>query len=253
MLFARLEIADDDRRQRVGALQPHHVAGIEFDVEHIDAFPIGNQIAPVGALRRGQRCGDDLEVDGVVGIGENEQLVATVGDRILHAFLTRRDESRRRFGVFDVDQPLFRCLVIAAGDDAEAAGRALMQMGEPAGILFLIDQRVVGLLGAEFMAPHLHRTMVVVELDVEEATAILAPDDAAVGFLDEVVTIGAISPVTHANREIFRALGVRAPGLELVVVRMPAAAESEVGVGSCKFIAVEHELRLAAMARHAAK
>jgi hypothetical protein len=41
VLFARREVADDDRGQRVGALQPHHVAGIEFDIEHIDALAIG--------------------------------------------------------------------------------------------------------------------------------------------------------------------------------------------------------------------
>ncbi len=117
-----------------------------------------------------------------------------------------------------VDQPLLRGLVIATGDDAEAAGRAFMQMGEPAGILFLVYQRIVALLGAEPMAPDLHRAMVVVELDVEEAVAILAPDDAAVGLLDEVVAIGSCGPVAHANREIFRALGIGAPRLQFVVI-----------------------------------
>src|SRR5207245_3853289 len=124
----------------------------------------------------------------------------------LHAFLARRDQPRRRFGIGEIDQPLFRGLVVAAGDDAEAAGGTLMQMGKPAGILFLIDQRVVSLLGAEPMAPDLHRPVIVVELDVEEAVAVLAPDDAAVGLLDEVVAIGAISPIAHADRKIFRAL-----------------------------------------------
>ena len=46
-----------------------------------------------------------------------------------------------------------------------------MQMGEPAGILLFIDQDVVGLLGAEPVTPDLHRAMIVVELDVEEAVA----------------------------------------------------------------------------------
>ena len=68
-----------------------------------------------------------------------------------------------------------------------------MQMGEPAGILFFIDQNVVGLLVPSAMTPHLHRAVVVVELDVEEAFAVLAPHHAAVGFLDEVVAIGAVA------------------------------------------------------------
>ena len=141
--------------------------------------------------RSGEASGavNDLEVDGAVGIGEDEQFIAAVGERILHAFLARRDQPRRRIGIGEVDQPLLRGFMVAAGDHAEAAGRALMQMGEPAGILFLIDQRVVRLLRAQPMPPDLHRAVVVVELDVEEAVAIRAPDHAAVGLLDEVVAI----------------------------------------------------------------
>ena len=72
-----------------------------------------------------ERRGNDLEVDRVVGIGEDEQLIAAVGERILHAFLARRDQTRRRLGIGQIDQPLLRCLVIAAGDDAEAAAEEL--------------------------------------------------------------------------------------------------------------------------------
>ena len=40
----------------------------------------------------------------------------------LHALLARRDQARRRLGRAEIDQSLFRGLVIAAGDHAEAAG-----------------------------------------------------------------------------------------------------------------------------------
>ena len=236
------EIADDDRRQRVGALQPHHVAGIEFDIENIDAVAIRDQVAPVRALGRGERRGNDLEVDGAVGIGEDEQLVAAVGERILHAVLARRDQARRRLGIGEIDQPLLGGLVIAAGDHAEAAAGALMQMGEPAGILFLVDQHVVGLRRAEPVPPDLHRAMVVVELDIEEAVAVRAPDHAAVGLLDQIVAIGAGGPVAHADGKIFRALGVGAPGLQLVVRRMPRAAELEIFVVCGQRVAVENDM-----------
>ena len=212
-----------------------------------------DQVAPVGALGRGERRGHDLEVDRVVGVGEDEQFVAAVGERILHAFLARRDQPRRRLGVGEIDQPLFRGLVVAAGDHAEAAGRTLMQMGEPAGILFLIDQRVVRLPGAEPMTPDLHRAVVVVELDVEEAVAILAPDHAAIGLLDEVVAIGAGRPVAHPDREILRALGVGGPRLQFVVRRMPRAAELEIVVVCGQRVAVEHDLDVAAVTRRAAE
>ncbi len=143
--------------------------------------------------------------------------------------------------------------MIAARDHAEAAAGALMQMGEPAGILLLVDERVVGLPGAEPVPPHLHRAMVVVELHIEEALAVLAPDDAAVGLLDQIVKILARRPVADADGEIFRALGVGAPGLQLVIVRVAAAAELEIFVVFGERVAVEHDLALAAVARHAAE
>src|SRR5262245_66460669 len=101
--------------------------------------------------------------------------------------------------------------MVAAGDHAEAAGGAFMQMGEPAGILLFINKRVVALLGAEPVPPHLHRAMVVVELHIEEARAVLAPDDAAIGLLDELVAVDACPPVAPADRTILRALGVGPP------------------------------------------
>ena len=253
MLFLGREVADHDRRQRVGALQPHQMAGIEIEIDDVDAGTIGDQVAPVLPLGRSERRGDDLEVDGVVGIGEDEELVAAIGERILHALLARCDETRRRFGVGEIDQPLLGGFVVAAGDHAEAAAGALMQMGEPAGILLLIDQRVVGLLGAEPVPPHLHRPVIVVELHIEEGFCILAPDHAAVGLLDDVVEVFATRPVADADREIFRALGVGAPGLQLVIVRVAAAAELEIFVVLCERIAVEHDMALAAVARHAAE
>ena len=253
MFVRRFEIADHDGGQRVGALQPHQMAGIEFDIDDVDAVAVRDQVAPVGAFRRFQRRGDDLEVDGAVGIGENEQLVAAIGDRILHAFLARRDQTRLRRGIGEIDQPLLRGFVVAAGDHAETPAGAFVDMGEPAGVLLLIDQQIVRLRRAEAMTPDLHRAMVVVELHVEEGFGIRSPHHLAVGFLDEVVMIRAVGPVAHADREIFRALDIGAPGDQLVVRRMPAAAELEIVVPGRKLVAVEHDLDLAAVARHAAE
>ena len=87
-----------------------------------------------------ERRGHDLEVDGAVGVGENEQLVAAVVDRILHAFFARGDQPRRRLGIGKIDQPLLGGFVVAAGDHAIAAAGAFMDMGEPAGVLLFIDQ-----------------------------------------------------------------------------------------------------------------
>ena len=62
-----------------------------------------------------------------------------------------------------------------------------------------------------------------------------------------------VSPVAHADREIFRTLGVGAPGLQFVVRRMPRAAELEIFVVRGQRVAVEHDLHVAAVARRAAE
>ena len=253
VLAAALKVADHDGRQRVGALQPHHVTGGEIEIENIDAFAIRDQVAPVGAFGRGQRRGDDLEVDGAVGIGEDEQFVAAVGHRILHAGLARRDQARLCRVIGKIDQPLLRGFVVAAGDHAEPAAGAFLDMGEPAGILFLVDQDVVRLRRAEAMAPDLHRAMIVVELYVEEGFGIRGPHHAAVGFLDQIGAVLAVGPVAHSNRKIFRAFDVRAPGLQPVIRRMPRAAELEVFMIGRELVAVEDDLDIAAVARHAAE
>ncbi len=186
MLLAGGEIADDDGGQRVGALQPHQMTGIELDIHEVDARAMRDQFAPVRRLRRRQRCGDDLEVDRAAGIGEDEQFVAAIGDRILHAGLAPGDQARRCIGIGKVDHPLLGCFVIAAGDHAKAPAGAFMDVREPAGILLLIDQDILGLRRTEAMTPDLHRAVIVVELDVKECLAVGAPHHAAVGFLDEV-------------------------------------------------------------------
>jgi hypothetical protein len=72
------------------------------------------------------------KVDRAVGIGEDEQLLAAIGDAVAHARLARRDQARCCVRHREIDQPLLRRVVIAAGDDAEAAARAFLDVDEPA-------------------------------------------------------------------------------------------------------------------------
>lgn len=81
-----------------------------------------------------------------------------------------------------------------------------MQMSEPAGILFFINEDVVRLAGSQAMAPpDLHRAVIVVELDVEEAFAVQAPDHAAVGFLDDIKSRSAPLAQSRTRMENIRA------------------------------------------------
>ena len=92
------EVADHDRGERVGALQPHEMAGEEIDAQDVGAGPVRHQFAPLGAIRRGERRGDDLEIDGAAFVGEDEELFAAVGHAVAHALLARRDQPWRRVG-----------------------------------------------------------------------------------------------------------------------------------------------------------
>jgi len=106
---------------------------------------------------------------------------------------------------------------------------------------------------AEPVTPHLGRAVIVVELDIEQALAVLAPDRRAVGVLDAIRVLAAAVPFAHEDGEIFRSLNVRTPGRQAMVGRMPAAAEPEIVAGLRKFVAVEHDLVRAAISRLAAQ
>src|ERR1700694_3835017 len=103
-----------------------------------------------------------------------------------------------------------------------------MNMGKPAGILFLIDQSVVRLPCPQALPPTLLRAVVVIKPDIEEAFAVRTPHHGAVGFLDQVFTVCLVGPVAHPDREILRALDISAPGMKPVIRRMPGAAELEI-------------------------
>ncbi len=81
-----------------------------------------DQLAPVGAVRRGQRRdGDARKSMAPPWLVRMKQLVAAVVDAVAHAGLARRHQARRGIGVGEVDQPALGGLVVAGGDDAEAA------------------------------------------------------------------------------------------------------------------------------------
>src|SRR5260370_40116331 len=119
----------------------------------------------MGTIRRGERCDVDAKVDRAAGVGADEQLLAAIVDAVAHTGLARRDQAWHRRGLRAVDQPLLRRLLVAAGDDAEAAAGALLDGGEPAGVLLLVDQHVIALLRAQAMPEAVPRPVVLFALD----------------------------------------------------------------------------------------
>ena len=142
--------------------------------------------------------------------------------------------------------------MVSAGDDAKTATGALVDVDEPAGVLLLVNQPVLGLRRADAVKIDLQRTMVVVELDVEEAGGIGVPDHVAARLLDDIGNVVSAFPVADADREIFRSFHVGAPGLELVVGGVLRATEPEVVGLRRQCIAVEQDARVAAAAPRAA-
>ena len=98
MLGPSRQIADHNRGQGVGALQPHKMAGIKIDAQDVGARPVRHQLAPVRAFRCGERRGRDPEIDGAARAGENEQFVAAIGHAVAHALFARRDQARLGVG-----------------------------------------------------------------------------------------------------------------------------------------------------------
>lgn len=142
--------------------------------------------------------------------------------------------------------------MIAAAYDAEAPASAFLDVREPADVLLLVDEDVVGLHRAEAMAVDLQRAMVVVDVDVIEERQIEAPDHAAAGLRQDIGQVLAGIPAPDADGEELGPAQVGAPGFEPVVRRMARAAELEVVGGLCQCVAVEDDLDVAAAARRAA-
>ena len=118
--------------------------------------------------------------------------------------------------------------MVATRDDAETATVAFADAGEPADVLLLVDEDVVGLRRAQPVPVDLQRTMILVNADVEEERGVAAPDDTAARLRQDIGQVLSRVPAPDAQGEVFRAAQVGAPRLKPVVWRMPCAAELEI-------------------------
>ena len=112
----------------------HHV-----EQDH-HARPVRDEIAPVVGSGRASGVGDDLEVLGAVGVGQDHE-VGRRGARPRSARSGRAaaTSTRRRGRVGAVDQPDLGGLVVADRDGQEAARRGHVDVDEPAGRRLLVD------------------------------------------------------------------------------------------------------------------
>jgi hypothetical protein len=115
-------------RQAILALEPDEPVFENYERQDIDAWPVRNEIAPVCPTGRGERCPNNLEIFGAIGIGADDQRRAAVEGRmvfhfVLDAGLARGNERRLGIGCGKIDEPRFRCFVIVGRNIAEASRR----------------------------------------------------------------------------------------------------------------------------------
>ena len=84
-------------------------------------------------------------------------------------------------------------------------------------------------------------TVILVELDIIEAGGIVEPHAPPDVCRHLVRQVGAVLEVSNADREVFRAFDVGAPGYQAMVGRMIRSAEIEEGLAFGLLVAVEHD------------
>ena len=132
--------------------------------------------------------------------------------------------------------------MITARDQQEAARLGLVDIGEQAGIGFLIEQFVRALRRAEPVAQHTRRAVVVIECDIDESAGIGGPDHLAGGIGDRIRQVLAGVEIAHADQEQFRAGLVGAPGEEAMVGAVLGIAEIEELLALGEGVGIEHDL-----------
>ena len=127
-------------------------------------------------------------------------------------------------------------------------------MGEPAGVLLLIDQGVVRLLRAEPVAPDLHRAVVVVELDVEEAAAVRGSRPRRRRSPRRGRQDRQTSPSrARGSRNIPSPWCRRSTPAACDPANAARSPNLKYSSSAASCVAVEHDLHVAAVARHAAE
>ena len=95
-LLAGVEIADDDARQAVLALEADEIIGKQRKGDDHAARLMAHFIDPEILAGRPQRRADDFEILGAVCVGANVKPVAAMLDLITQAWRARLDQARLR-------------------------------------------------------------------------------------------------------------------------------------------------------------
>ena len=119
MLGPISEPANDNARQTVLTLKPHHVIAIDDRVEDQATIAVRDQFAPVFDARRGNGRLANAEILSARGVGHNEKPVPVVLDVVFVPLLARSHDAQRLKRGIGVDEIDFARLMIVSVDENE--------------------------------------------------------------------------------------------------------------------------------------
>ncbi len=235
------DVADHDAGQTAFAFEPDEPVPVGRVRQDQAAVLVRDQVPPVLAAGRRHRRGDDLEVLGIAGIGQDVEDAVGLVDFVLLGGAAGRDQPWRATGIVGRENVDLRRLMVVAVDDEEPVRLGLADAEEVGRVGILEHHHVLGRVGAHGMPEDLRRAVVGIEPDVEQRPRIRRPDRRSGGAGDPVGEVLSGVEVADADLEIFRAHLVGGVGEEAMVGTMGTAAEMEIGLALGHRIGIEED------------
>ncbi|MCY1506106.1 hypothetical protein D9M68_403440 [compost metagenome] len=231
----------DDRQAAFAQAEDDGVA-VEGDFIEHHLRVVADQLAPVGALRRGVGGGIQGEVDASLVAAHQPGPVAVqaaVVGVVLVAFLARRQAAEGVRGSLGVQHPGLAGGLAVEQQEQLALGAGAVAVQEEAPVAFLEHQ--LGARAAEAVAVQPVRAVGVVEGGEEQRLAVVGPGHAAVAVVEGQGGDVAAGQVLDVQPVDLVAAGVQAVG-QLAVVRADAEG-AERQVAACgQGVGVEQQL-----------
>ena len=236
-------VADDDLRIGLGALLPGEEILHQGRALDEPARRVRHEVRPVRLTGRVGRRLDDLEVDGLVGVGADHPPVAPVVRVIAAGGHPRVQHPRRPGHVVGRQVADLGGLLVLDRDQHEPVVGAAPDADEHAVVVFLIDQG--GLAAAGRATEDLVRAAVVVPVGPEDPPAVRREGEIAGRRLDRVGQHLAGGQVLHIDLVHLGPLRVLGVGEQGVVGAVVGGADLGIGLAGREGVGVEQHLRIA--------
>ena len=192
VLLAARQRAYFEARQRVLAFHPGEMTGVDRGDDDHSAGTMRDDLAPIVTRNASERGREYREILGAVGVGVDIDQFAMRFDIIAQSRFARRDAARFRLRVGQIDEMTFAGVMAVDRNHGEPPAAALAQRHEPGGIGLLDDEPIGFRVGADDMAKHLGRAMILVHAHIIKALRVAAPDDGAIGLAHDVGPVHAV-------------------------------------------------------------